>query len=120
MSQLLISVFAKAAHEGLQSSVTISIPGAVVSGTLISGGEYLERLSKAVETGRGNAVGSVSKSLAGAAEDLRRLSAELSDAEPQALYLAEAKLHVGLRPIEIGLWSCRVADVTGFGMGAPD
>jgi hypothetical protein len=122
MATLLISAIAKFVNRGdLRSAVTITIPGGIVTGTLITQAEYLRRLSEAVKAGQGDVAKELGEAFAAAAEKTEAFAAEadeeVQEHEPEVLYFAEAVLFLGVHEAPVGLWTCRVADVSGFTMG---
>jgi hypothetical protein len=115
-------------NASVEVGIRLTLPGQIVSGTLISVVQHFELLAKnlldGLESDAGNAARYLGGSYAALAEDFRdQIEAERSQADsppvsPGYIHLKDAWLYsAGSSPLEIGLWRGRLSQIVGWSLG---
>lgn len=108
---------------GLGMGVTLSIPGSVVSGRLVSQADYLARLTEQFRSASSDeSIASVADGFEKIGEAMERPADAPVGWRPvpsDFIHLADARYVVGerLTPTDGMLWRGRISEVSGFSLG---
>ncbi|MEU4066225.1 hypothetical protein AB0F25_28130 [Streptomyces wedmorensis] len=114
--RLLVLMVNTEENRGTSVSITLHVPGGLVSGELIGREDYLDRLDRVASgAGMSGIVGFRRK----AAEVLREAGVRKTDDLPRWIHLQDAAV-VGPngRLLTFPVWRGRLADVAGWSLGA--
>jgi hypothetical protein len=116
----MLQLWLKITALGGEVPVILFVKGATVSGTLVSGREYLREISSQIRNGSGNVneimADAIDNAIASEAEQAEREDDD-EDRPRRSVYLKDARIVVGGQVTPIGPWSGRVASVDGFSLG---
>jgi hypothetical protein len=108
-------------HEGLQVGISLNVPGAIMSGTLISVTQYFDEFAAQFEAGLA-ANPEQAKIFFDRFSSFKPTEEELSKHRPipQFIHLKDAKLHspgATRKSVIVPLWRGRINEVAGFFLG---
>jgi hypothetical protein len=113
-----LEALVRLAHSGTMTTpVTLLTGGALVSGTLITPGEYYRGVQSQMITGLGAARSQANEAV------VRRLTEELieptSSYDPDLIYLRDVSVKIGSAdPVSLPWWCAYVDQVAGWALGA--